>query len=627
MTLTIKRKIQIAILLTCAFISAVQSYISISQLIEETTNTITHRINETSTATSNFIATNIQMGSNLLLANESLISKSVDVEREMLLTLRAGGFMSVYAGLDNGDVVYGNQDEVWPSDYDPTTRPWFQQAKRSQQLIFTDPYLDFDGSIVVTMAKAFSGANSGVVAADMTVDGITEQVEQLVVSNNGFAFLIDGSNKILAVNDHQQLFKPATELNPYFNSHNVEQARRSGALLTLNWRGDQHDKLVQLTAIPGTDWTLGIVEDEQLAYAGVQKQITRVLVIMSGLFIVILALATLALNRMFAPLQKLTLALEDLSKGQGDLTQRFEVKQADEIGTLSLHMNAFLHSLQQMVAALVNNAHELTKQANDSSTLVGMTSAQIDSQHQDIDQIATAIHEMSATAGEVANHAESTASAASVSAENCQQGQQIIRESNSSINQLSQQLNQASNVIIELEQNTTEINLVLATIQSIAEQTNLLALNAAIEAARAGEQGRGFAVVADEVRVLSHRTQDSTEEIRNMIITLQKNSQLAVSNMKTSTNIVVESVDNSEKALDNLERLTLSITEISDMATQIAGAAEEQRAVSEDISRNTEAVREVSNLLTTQTNSVASNADELLAIAAELNDRVAKFKV
>ena len=626
MTLTIKRKIQIAILLTCALISAVQSYISISQLIEETTNTITHRINETSLATSNFIATNIQMGSNLLLANESLISKSIDVEREMLLTLRAGGFMSVYAGLDNGNVVYGNQDEVWPSDYDPTTRPWFKQAKRSQQLIFTDPYLDFDGSIVVTMAKAFSGVNSGVIAADMTVDGITEQVEQLQVPNNGFAFLIDGSNKILALSDHQRLFKPATELSPYFNSHNVEQARSSGSLLTLNWHGDQQDRLVQLTAIPGTDWTLGIVEDEQLAYAGVQKQITRVLVIMSGLFILILALATVALNRMFAPLQKLTLALEDLSKGQGDLTQRFEVKQADEIGTLSLHMNAFLHSLQQMVSALVNNAHELTKQANDSSALVGMTSAQIDKQHQDIDQIATAIHEMSATAGEVANHAESTASAASVSAENCQQGQQIIRESNSSINQLSQQLSQASNVITELEQNTTEINLVLATIQSIAEQTNLLALNAAIEAARAGEQGRGFAVVAD-VRVLSHRTQDSNEEIRNMIITLQKNSQLAVSNMKTSTNIVVESVDNSEKALDNLEKLTLSITDISDMATQIAGAAEEQRAVSEDISRNTEAVREVSDLLTSQTNSVANNADELLAIAAELNDRVAKFKV
>ncbi|QQX79492.1 methyl-accepting chemotaxis protein [Shewanella sp. KX20019] len=627
MTLTIKRKIQIAILLTCAFISAVQSYISISQLIEETTNTITHRVNETSIATSNLIATNIKLGANLLLANEALISTSVDVEREMLLTLRAGGFMSVYAGLDNGDVVYGNQDEVWPSDYDPTTRPWFQQAKRSQQLIFTDPYLDFDGSIVVTMAKAFSGKNSGVVAADMTVDDITKQVEQLQLPNDGFAFLIDGSNQILAHNDHQLLFKSATELSSNFNSRYVEQTRVSGELLTLNWRGDDQSRLVQLTAIAGTDWTLGIVEDEDLAYAGVRSQITRVIVIMSGLFILILILATFALNRMFAPLHKLTLALESLSKGQGDLTQRFEIKHADEIGTLSLHMNAFLQSLQQMIAALVNNAAELTKQANDSSSLVSTTSAQIDIQHRDIDQIATAIHEMSATAGEVANHAETTASAASVSADNCQQGQLIIRQSNTSINQLSHQLAQASSVITELEENTTAINLVLATIQSIAEQTNLLALNAAIEAARAGEQGRGFAVVADEVRVLSHRTQDSTEEIRNMIVTLQKNSQLAVSNMQTSTDIVVESVDNSEKALENLELLTQSITDISDMATQIAGAAEEQRAVSEDISRNTEAVREVSDLLTTQTNSVASNADELLSIAAELNERVAKFKI
>ncbi|WOT04580.1 methyl-accepting chemotaxis protein [Shewanella youngdeokensis] len=627
MTLTIKRKIQIAILMTCALISAVQSYISISQLIEETDTAIAHRVGQTSIAVSSNIATRLQSGAKLLLANESLISDRVDVEREMLLTQRAFGFMSVYAGFDNGNVVYGNQDEVWPDDYDPTSRPWFKQAKSSHQLIFTDPYLDFDNSIVITLAKAFSGRNSGVVAADMTVDNITRQVEQLSVSNNGFAFLLDGNHQILAYKNHDLLFRSASELSASLNPRDIDQARSSSALLTLNWRDDNTERLVQLSPITGTNWTLGIVEDRDLAYAAVRQQMFNVIIIMSGLCLLILTIATYALNRTLAPFNQLTAALEKLSKGEGDLTQRFDTRNQDEMGTMALHMNAFLQSLQQMIAKISRNADELTKQANDSSTLVGATSQQIDTQHQDIDQIATAIHQMSATAAEVANHAETTASAANVSAENCQQGQAIISQSNDSINSLSQQLAQASNVINDLEKNTTEINLVLSTIQSIAEQTNLLALNAAIEAARAGEKGRGFAVVADEVRVLSHRTQDSTEEIRNMIITLQKNSNLAVANMQTSTEIVADSVESSEKALQNLEQLTLSITDISDMATQIAGAAEEQRAVSEDISRNTEAVREVSNVLTTQTNSVASNADQLLNIAAELNDRVGKFKI
>ncbi|BBC40724.1 methyl-accepting chemotaxis protein McpU [Photobacterium damselae subsp. piscicida] len=182
-------------------------------------------------------------------------------------------------------------------------------------------------------------------------------------------------------------------------------------------------------------------------------------------------------------------------------------------------------------------------------------------------------------------------------------------------------------MIHELESNAQNINQILSTIQGIAEQTNLLALNAAIEAARAGEQGRGFAVVADEVRVLSQRTHDSTEEIRTMIDTLQQNTRQAVETMEASTGLADQSVGFAEAASESLNQITIAITEISDMATHIASAAEEQRAVSEDISRNTQAIRDVAEHLAVQTEEATESANNMSEAAAAMRTDVSRFKV
>ncbi|QFU24383.1 methyl-accepting chemotaxis protein [Shewanella eurypsychrophilus] len=627
MTLTIKRKIQIAILVICAAISIIQASISISQLQNETTKAISASINESRKSTSDFISGWLKTRQQILLANEPLIRQTADVEREMLVTLHAGGFMSVYAGLDSGEVIYGNQEEVWPDDYDPRSRNWYQQAQGSHQTIITEPYVDFDGSTVVTLAKAFNGSLRGVIAADLTVDHIAEHVEQLQFPNQGFAFLLDENNKVLAYHDTSKLQQTANQIDPSLTDNMIGQLRQNQNLASISWGRSGENKLVQLTPIAGTGWTLGIVVDKALAYASVDQQIQSMLVAIFVLFVLIFTLATLAINRMLVPLYKLTEAVEALSQGNGDLTHRFEVKQLDEIGQLSKHMNEFLQTLQTMMTEITSDASMLITQVKTSSSLANQASKGVSAQHQDVHQIATAIHEMSATANEVANHAEMTANASQESAASCQHGKDIIIQSNTSIAALSEQLLATSEVVNQLEHNATEINLILSTIQSIAEQTNLLALNAAIEAARAGEQGRGFAVVADEVRVLSRRTQDSTEEIRAMILTLQNNSRLAVSNMQSSTEIAVQSVQYSEDAQQSLSLITRSISEISDMAMQIASAAEEQRAVSEDISKNTQAINDVSDALAGQTQEVSNNADQMLTISEHLSQRVGQFKI
>ncbi|GIU30408.1 methyl-accepting chemotaxis protein [Shewanella schlegeliana] len=626
MTLTIKHKIQLAVLVTILAISSTLATLSTRQLSQDTEMAISARFQLQAEAVSNNIFSWLEDKKRIVKANESRIKQGLDSDRELWLSINSGGFIDVYAGFDTGDIISGDKSQPWPDDYEPRSRPWYTQAYSSSEMIITPPYIDITGAAVVTLAQRFSGAMNGVIAADLSIGYITEQINNLQSENAGFAFLLDENNKVLAFRDSSYAQKDASRLAQTLTPSSIENIRNNGEINTIEWQ-DGKEKLIRLTPLKGTNWTLGLVEDKNLAYQMIEQQVINQLLVIAVLAFIILVIASFIVNQMFKPLQQLTSAIETLSKGDGDLTQRFAASKQDEIGLLEAHMNRFLESLQMMVKAISSDTEQLIRQIHESSDIASKASAGVNGQHQDVDQIATAIHEMSATASEVANHAEMTANAAQVSTQACMEGNEVIIKSSDSIEQLSEQLGDASKVVSALEENATEINQILSTIQAIAEQTNLLALNAAIEAARAGEQGRGFAVVADEVRVLSHRTQDSTEEIRSMIATLQQNSQHAVSSMASSTDIAKSSVSFANQAKDSLARITDSITEISDMATQIASAAEEQRAVTEDISRNTQAISDTSNELSNQTQEVNDNAQMMLQTSSELSARVSRFKI
>ncbi|WP_299686061.1 methyl-accepting chemotaxis protein [uncultured Vibrio sp.] len=623
---TIKFKIQVAITVIIAVVSGAQAWISVHQLDKETNAAIKQEMRSVSASTTHYIADWLSTHSDMMLANESTISKNQNSDRELLVTKRAGHFLSVYAGYSDGVFAYGDKTESVPADYDPRTRPWYTDASATSELIITEPYQDIDGSIVISFAKAFYGERQGVLAADLTVTSIIDTVLNVHLDNDGFAFLVDGNNNIVAYNDEALSQQPLTSLNPELTANKVSQLLQNQTITTIAWPG-QGDKLVYMANVPNTNWSLGITLDKEMAFSAVTDSIQFITLTSLILYIIISVISTMVINRLLSPLQTLSDSLTQLAQGKGDLTQRIDIARMDEVGKLAERVNQFLNQMQGMFKDVIEHSHELNNHTEKTYQLTTQSSIHIENQQNDINQIATAVHEMSATAAEVASHAELTASASQASSTACHEGQEVIQQNRNAIISLATQVEDAANVIRELENNAQSINQILSTIQGIAAQTNLLALNAAIEAARAGEQGRGFAVVADEVRVLSQRTHGSTEEIRGMIDTLQKNTAHAVESMATSTQLAENSVGFAEQADGSLLKITQAITEINDMALQIASAAEEQRAVSEDISRNTQGIKDASDNLAQQAESSRNSYNEMSSAAESMRRDVERFKV
>jgi len=281
--------------------------------------------------------------------------------------------------------------------------------------------------------------------------------------------------------------------------------------------------------------------------------------------------------------------------GAGDMTEQPRQRRSDEFGQLLDALDRTRDNLRDLIGRMSGITGQLASAAEELSAVTEQTSAGIQSQRLETDQVATAMHEMAATVQEVARNADEASSAAQHADRQAAQGDVVVQRALTQIDRLSSQVGLSAEAMAQLNQETAGISTVLTVINGIAEQTNLLALNAAIEAARAGEQGRGFAVVADEVRSLASRTQQSTQEINAMIAALQDGARQAVQVMQHSREQAVQSVQQAEQAASSLRDINLRVNEISAMSMQIAAAVEEQSAVSEDINQNVASIRSSSD--------------------------------
>lgn len=374
-------------------------------------------------------------------------------------------------------------------------------------------------------------------------------------------------------------------------------------------------------------WVLGTgvyIDDIQAEFRTqtIKSTIIRVVIIAIMVILIVGIIRSIT-----TPLRQVADALKNIASGDGDLTQTLSYRGNDEVGELSSSFNTFTEKLRSVIVELQDTAKTLQQSSSELDKAAHDSLDSSERQLQETEVIATSMNEVTYSVQEVAKNAEQAASEVSSASQQAMAGQQSIYNSLQQTDQLSATIGEAVQVMEALAAESTQIGGVLEVINSIAEQTNLLALNAAIEAARAGEQGRGFAVVADEVRLLAQRTQQSTGEVQHMIDSLQKNSQAAVRVIQESSEASAKTVEQANIASASLEQITHALAALSDLNASIASSTLQQSHVSEEINQNINRVAGLATSSTAAAQQASTSSEHLEQLARSLGNLLAQFKV
>ncbi|WP_428034674.1 methyl-accepting chemotaxis protein [Amphritea sp.] len=537
------------------------------------------------------------------------------------------GLAYVYSGRADGGYIQW-PDVAIKKAYDPRPRPWYKKALENPgEVVRTEAYYwAGDDATFVGTAKTItdnSGKVIGVQSMDVSVKQLTEIVQQIKIGERGHILLIEDNGTVLVdplFPEHN--FKKIGELNsPLFK----QLVSVDSGLLEVERNGEHY--LAKVVKSPALGWRFVALVPSSEVYQTANNIAWLSLVIAAlliALFIIIGAFFSTLITR---PIDSVAAVLKSIAEGEGDLTTRLPIASNDEVGELSRSFNQFIEKLQSIIQQIVGLSGDLKSSADAAAESARNSMDEVKLQLDQITLVATSVEEMSAATQDIAVNAENTSHAASESARFSQQGQAVVMKARDSIGDLAGEVSTASQVILKLSEHSQQINSILGTIQGIAEQTNLLALNAAIEAARAGDNGRGFAVVADEVRSLSQKTTVSTDDIRNMIATLQSTMQQAVAIMASSETMAQNSVAQANQAYEQLVLITDSVNNISDMSAQIATATEEQSMVNSGIAENTSQIKMIADQMFDNADTRLERSRQLHTLSEGMHGQVGLFKV
>ncbi|KAJ8742358.1 methyl-accepting chemotaxis protein [Aeromonas veronii] len=529
-----------------------------------------------------------------------------------------------------------------PDEFGNPANDYYACPKREGRSCLIDPFkVDINGQQVlvstITTPIMVNGQFKGIAALDLAVDSISRQAkslnsniydgqgETLIVSaagvitgTSGDASLLGSSASKVLGNQWQQYLKPEVQRQELDESFRISvpimvpgMSRNWAIIVTLPYK----------VVLAGADQLESQLSDMN------QAAMTQQLV--GAVIVLVLALATMLViaRSITGPIRQMVSLVDDIADGEGDLTKRLTTRSVDELGDLAKGINRFIDKLQGLLGDVLKTASEVNRYAGDTDRIAGQTDNNLQHHQAEMEQMLTAVQEMSYVSQEVATHANNTADSAKQAQGAADQGKERFQQVIQSMHKVAAEAGKGAEVVEGLAHDSAQITSILTVIQGIADQTNLLALNAAIEAARAGEQGRGFAVVADEVRKLAGNTQQAVQNTQELIEKIRLSSTNAVNAITQSQQLTHQAVSEADLAEEALGSIYQAISTINDMTYQIASAAEEQSSVSETVSGNLSKTNALANDIAQDATETAKASQALRQAADKLQQLLGQFRL
>ncbi|MGK2230907.1 methyl-accepting chemotaxis protein [Colwellia polaris] len=550
---------------------------------------------------------------------------------------------SVFFGSENTHEYFDLNGRYDDAEYFTNRRPWWQDGLTKAKMHVTDPAVDNnDGSVSATITSPYylpNGKLLGIGGMDILITTIGQNLlAPIKYKNQGEAFLITDTGKLVFFPGFNDEFKAGDSMS-VIDSHFTNSAgfatlqstlaNNANGLAQVTWRGVDYEVIFNQvkSEYPAMNWKLGFLVPEQLITQPVEDAFWSSFGIVVAIIMMIAIVVWLTVLPFVKRITRLKNAMKDIAEGDGDLTQRIPPLKQDEIGQLVDEFNIFVDSIQQLVRQTITITNDVTSSSESAEKIGKDTIGIVEGQKREIDLVATAATELAQTSINIAENTNYSKNLVIGAEEKVALGSDVVNQATVGMQKLSNNVDNASQVVQQLKSGTQTIGDFVTVIRSIAEQTNLLALNAAIEAARAGEQGRGFAVVADEVRTLASRTQDSTTNIERIIDELQATAVNAVSVMESSCLEAESSVQLTHQVQQVLADIAEVIGQFQSQTFEIAQAVEQQANVAEEVSKNIENVRG----LTDETVDVSATMQTSLVNLSEKSNSLSKvvnqFKV
>ncbi len=570
----------------------------------------------------------VSRGANLFTPELS----DTDNLNKVRLLAEAAQITNVIAAYEDGRSYMSMDKEggVTTNRFKFTDRAWYQQAKSRRSPFLTEIYQDqVTGKKVISAVSPIlhQGQFVGALLGDFQLDDIITQVSNMRFAG-GAATLTDKNAVFFASDDPNDIGRTPSQVSPSFREMEAGFHRQESGHLSFPYLGIEFDgyyKRVNLT--DDMYWTLMVFVDKATALADVDVAVANA--ITTGIVLIGISVGVIIfiINQIYKPLLRLKVAVLDLAQGSGDLTRRLEVNGNDDLAQISEGFNRFSGNLQNMMLQISDATQIISSSIEQLSQTAKENEQMLISHSSETDQVVTAITQMSESARTVAESVTQSNQITEAASKEAQQSLGIVNNAVSTVTSLVNDVENMSESISNMNRDANKISEVLSVIGAISEQTNLLALNAAIEAARAGEQGRGFAVVADEVRALAARTQNSTTEISDMLTKLLEGTDSVVGAMERTKQQCQTPADKTSEVSGRLNMMSASVSDIDDLSTQIAAATEQQSTVAAELSRNMLSIREIVESLVVSGRQTVGATESLSHSNHELEQLVGKFKL